>query len=285
MTRTTPPNRILFLLTAAAVIASATGASAIGAPEKTLLTITSTLDGKTALPHHINWYAYAPGTKIKRVEFLIDGKVRWIERKAPYIYGDHAEDFGKTDRGYLVTSWLSPGLHRFGVRVTAKDGRRATKTVTARTASSPDPPAALAGRWRRIVDPAGAPKPGTAGAPKDTPTPEGTYTLVFDKRWIQTRNPGAFSRASVDKNTGLGYIQDTDYVPGSTTFRVWGAVSWRPFEDYLAEEGTWCLPWGGPRADYSWAVNGDKLILVPLGGNEPCRVRQFIWSGEWTRVT
>ena len=245
--------------------------------------VTSSLSGKTVLPHHIHWYANASSVKIQKVDFVIDGHVLWTERKLYYIYGDKNDDLGKVDRGYLVTSWLAPGRHRFTARVTATDGRSAENTVTARVLAAPLPPAALAGRWHRVVDPTGAPKPGTVGAPADTPTPAGTYTLVFNRRWLQTRNPGTFSHSSVDNNTGLGYIQDTDYVPGPRTFRVWGAVSWRPFSDYLAEEGTWCHSWGGPQADYHWAVNGDTLTLAPAG-NDPCRVRQFIWAGQWKRV-
>ena len=246
--------------------------------------VSSTLAGKTVLPHHIHWYASAPGTKIRVIEFLIDGKVRWSQKKAPYIYGDQEDNFSTIDRGYLVTSFLSPWLHHFTVRATATNGQTAETTVVARVLSAPAPPAALKGTWVRRIDPAGAPNPGSPGAPADTPTPAGTYKLVLDSRWIQTRNPGAFTHASVDKNTGLGYIQDTDWVPGPTTFHVWGAVSWRPFNDYLAEEGTWCQPWGGPQASYHWSVKGDTLTLTPVG-RDTCRVREFIWAGEWTKAT
>jgi hypothetical protein len=276
------PTRVLLggAVCLAVLVTMSSGTAAPGKPFK----VTSTLDGKTVLPHHVHWYADAPGTLVKRVAFLIDGKVRWTQEKAPFIYGDNDDSFGKIDRGYLVTSWLTPGRHRFTTRVLAADGRLVDDTVVARVLPAVAPPAALAGTWRRAVDPAGAPKPGTPGAPEDTPTPEGTYTLVFDRRWVQTRNPGTFTHASVDRNTGLGYVQDTDYVPGAHTFRVWGAVSWRPWNDYLAEEGTWCRQWGGPQADYTWSVSGDTLTLAPAGGSEPCRVRQFIWAGEWTRV-
>lgn len=42
--------------------------------------------------------------------------------------------------------------------------------------------------------------------------------------------------------------------------------------------------WGGPRADYRWSVSGNTLTLATVGGAELCRVRQFIWAGDWTRV-
>jgi hypothetical protein len=64
--------------------------------------VTSTLDGKTVLPHRIHWLAYpkVPASTKVRVEFLVDGKVLWAERDAPYSFSD--------DGGYLVTSWLAP---------------------------------------------------------------------------------------------------------------------------------------------------------------------------------
>ena len=67
------------------------------------LTITSTLAGHTSLPHRIYWQATpsVPGTDVSEVDFLIDGKVYWVEYNAPYFYGGNYN--------YLVTSFLPPG--------------------------------------------------------------------------------------------------------------------------------------------------------------------------------
>src|SRR4051794_33446237 len=186
------PRPLLLATTLAAVAAftPATEASPTAA-----FTVSSTLDHKATLPHHIRWHATTtlPANQIAEVDFLIDGKLSWVEPKPPYSYSD--------DTGYLVTSWLTAGNHRFTVRAKSKDGRVANDTVTARVAPAAEPSVPLAGKWHRTVDPTGVPTPGTPGAPKDTPTPAGTYTLTFDKRWLQTRDPGTFTKASVDKNT------------------------------------------------------------------------------------
>ena len=79
----------------------------------------------------------------EQVEFLIDGKVRWREGRSPYTYAD--------DGNQLVTSWLTPGTHRFTVNVLAKDGSRGSATTAARVAPAPPPPAALRGTWARTV--------------------------------------------------------------------------------------------------------------------------------------
>src|SRR5947208_2919714 len=74
--------------------------------------VVSTLDGKPVLPHHIRWRADppAPAAAIERVEFLIDGRIRWVATRRPYGYGSDARG---THPGFLVTSWLQPGRHRF----------------------------------------------------------------------------------------------------------------------------------------------------------------------------
>ena len=107
--------------------------------------VSSTLDGKSVLPHRIHWVArtsLAQG-RVSDVAFLIDGKVRWVERDAPYTYSE--------DGAYLVTSWLTPGRHRFTVRVTSTDGRKWHEDRGRPRRAAPEPPAELAGSWQRDV--------------------------------------------------------------------------------------------------------------------------------------
>jgi hypothetical protein len=177
--------------------------------------ITSTLDGKTLLPDRIHWLAFPRVPASTKVEFLIDGKVLWAERDAPYTFSD--------DGGYLVTSWPAPGKHRFTVRATVVrvgdkvikegEGQVAESTVVASVPRAPEPPAELAGMWQRTPD------------VTDHPTfPAGTYKLVFDRRWIPRAVPGnvrpgedarerAGDRPGVDRGQRLG--PRPDHVPRS----------------------------------------------------------------------
>jgi hypothetical protein len=68
--------------------------------------VTSTLGGKTVPPERIRWLAHPslPPSEAKEVDFVIDGKLRWIEQRAPYSYEDDGES--------LVTSWLAHNRHR-----------------------------------------------------------------------------------------------------------------------------------------------------------------------------
>jgi hypothetical protein len=83
----------------------------------------------------------------------------------PYNYA--SDDF-HGHLGFLITTWLTPGMHRFTASVKTTTGQRGQDTVVARVLPAPEPPAELAGTWKRIVPHAG-------GGP-----PTGEWRLVFD---------------------------------------------------------------------------------------------------------
>src|SRR4051794_21130870 len=100
---------MLTFLASACVAAALLPVAAEATPLNQRLRVTSSLDGKRLLPHRIHWLAFPhlQTTSAVKVDFLIDGQVRWSETKAPYSYSD--------DGGFLVTSFLAPGMHRFTV--------------------------------------------------------------------------------------------------------------------------------------------------------------------------
>ena len=69
--------QFLALLSLAGVIA-VTSAPAGNSPA---FKVSSTLDDKRVLPARMRWIAYPklPATKVSKVEFLIDGKLRWVD--------------------------------------------------------------------------------------------------------------------------------------------------------------------------------------------------------------
>jgi hypothetical protein len=243
--------------------------------------VTSSLDGRSVLPHRIHWLAYPSlaRAKVAKVEFLIDGRPAWVEHQAPYVYG--SDDNGRNE-GYLVTSWLSPGKHRFVVRATAKDGTTSTDRVVSRVLPAPAPPAALAGTWERSVDTTGAPKPGSAGNPTSTIVAPGTWRITFEKRWVRDSAPGKFVYPR-SNTTGRGLYNLDDYTATDSRIHVVGEVIFHPVSDKLPEGGWWCYP-TGPAATYNWSVSGNTLTLAPVGGRDACGIRGFVWAGTWTRV-
>ena len=250
----------------------AAGVAAIGganvAASTTPFKVSSTLDGRTLLPHRIRWIARTtlPSGAIAEVDFLIDGKLSWIAGDAYAFGGDeHAKHLG-----YLVTSWLSPGKHRFTVRATRPNGQTALDTVTARVLPPAAVPTALAGTWERAIDTSTAPAPNTPGNPTGTLTPAGTWKISFAPSWIENVFPGKYQRAT-SGNTGAGWILDSDWIPGPKTFDVFGAVSIPPFDTKPDPQrgGAWCH-WDGPQASYSWSVSGNTHTR---SGRRPRRLR------------
>jgi hypothetical protein len=253
---------------ALAGLAVAPAADAKGGRHK----LTSTLDGKKTLPARTRWLARPPGkaSAVKEVRFFIDGKVRQVELKAPFTYGG---DDGLGHLGWLVTSWLSPGRHRFTTQALLKGGRKLSDTVVARVVKAPKPPTTLAGRWRRSFTAADLDRiaPGLSGF-----VPAGTWDLIFDRAGAWELDP---------LGTGIGeHVRFHD-----DTIRNDAPIAMAPFVNnhtgvlrYGREIGGRFCRDDGPVGTYRWSVTNDQLTLTPI--NEPCLQRRGVWAGTWTRV-
>ena len=188
--RSVRPLAPLGLLAAAALAAgcsSGHAATTPPSPSPARVTVTSTLDGHTVLPHRIHWQAFAstPAGHISKVDYLIDGRLSWVETLTPYFYG--------RDGNWLVTSFLKSGEHTFTVRAFTPDGRTATDTVKASVAASAAPPAALAGTWTRVVTPADVKQ-----ATTDQPPPAGRWRLQIGPTGWQLHDPSGGGSALFD---------------------------------------------------------------------------------------
>jgi hypothetical protein len=268
-TRTGVLSALLLVCGVLAVLGASASAGTAGQDAKTF-TIRSSLDGKAVLPHRIPWIASASAPVLfPGVEFLIDGKLVFANRLEPYSFADDGrdEESGTRKTGYLVTSWLAPGTHRFTVRGKAiVAGRRTSveKTVTARVSAPPSPPAQLAGTWQRHLDTAVPPDPNRLY--KSVTAQPGTYRIVIDRRYLRVSGPAPRKHLKVD------------YVADSRTLTIRGPV-WTGDPD----EGAACDPWG-PEATYAWSLNERTLTLEPAGKPDACKQRGAIMSGEWTRA-
>lgn len=240
--------RLIAICSLITVIPAASAIAAGGDREP--FSVASTLDGKVVLPHRIRWRATPklPRSQTAGVDFLIDGKVRWIEQNPPYTYGD--------DGNWLVTSWLSPGPHRFTVRARATDGSTAQRTTIARVLPASPPPNDLAGSWKRNV---------TQEQAGDAPA--GTWVLTVDGAGWKIRDPA-----------GGGAFVDVASLPGGR-LEARGGIWTKP---HNAHEGNaWCEDTNTP-VDYRWAISANTLTLI-LHGPDNCGGQHSIWAGVWTR--
>lgn len=223
----------------------------------------STLDGRTVLPARVHWLARTtlPAGRVWEVDFLIDGKLRWIEREAPYTFGE--------DGGYLVRSWLAPRRHRFTVRVTDRSNHSASHTISLRVPARQHPPQQLTGRWQRTVTAADQRK-----VLYDSPPPAGRWTIVFDEVGIWELDP-------------FGSGQVTEYRARPGVLSVFAPIQMAPDGVGVKKYGRTkiggydCSP-AGPFGAYRWSVSGSKLVLTAK--NEPCGGRRAILEGTWRRV-
>lgn len=253
-----------------AVLLLASAGAAIGNPRfdrAAGIKIRSSLDGKTVLPFRIRWIATPSGGVVSVVDFLVDGKLIWTERTAPYAFGG---DENGTSLGFLITTWLKPGSHRFTARATTADGKTVSDTVTATVAQPPTPPAALAGFWMRIVT-AKDLKKGDANGP-----PAGRWTLVFDRVGAWHLDP-----------LGTGIVNEYDVQGG--VIHVYAPIQMAPQSNsgggvskygHHGIGGTDCTE-AGPFGSYKWSVSTGKLVLT--ASHEGCGNRRAIWEGTWTR--
>jgi hypothetical protein len=252
------------------VVAVGLAASGAAASPAAAVKLVSSLSGQSVLPSRLHWTAtVSPSSVIvDEVDFSIDGKLAWIAPKErPFIYG--GDYYGGVDPGWLITTWLTPGEHRFTVRATTSAGEFEV-TTTARVTAAPEPPAALAATWTRVVTPADAAKaqPQYGGAP-----PVGRWHLVFDQVGSWELDP-----------TGSGSVNQ--YTVSGHTLMIYAPIS-------MAPDGVGVTRFGhhgiggpdctqaGPFGSYTWSVTGDQLTLRPI--NEPCGDREAVLEGTWTR--
>jgi len=225
--------------------------------------VTSTLDGLTALPHRIHWQAFpgGPSSDVSEVDYLIDGKLRWIEHSAPYFYG--------SDGNYLVTSFLAPGAHTFTTRAIWANGRTATDTVRATISPAAAPPAALAGTWKKSQGQMGPP---ASCSPGPCPPP-GDWRLVISSVGWQ-----------IYDTSGGGNLLDVAYLsPGLLEIRQGMFTS----PDSQLDGNGWCNNDPGPTIRLRYAVQGNSLTFTPIGALG-CGGTDYVtgshWRGSWTLV-
>jgi hypothetical protein len=197
-----PASRLGLLGLAAALPAGGSPtATASPSGSRTRLTVTSTLDGHTTLPHRIHWQAFpsAPAVGISGADYLIGGRHRSAEHNTPYFYADDGND--------LVTSFLTPGKQTFTVRAVTIGGQAATDTVTATAArrppvapadperdlaNSPAPDSPPSGAWRLVISPVGWQAyhtPAAVACPTRPTWPPGWPRPAPAWPWLRPRSP------------------------------------------------------------------------------------------------
>jgi hypothetical protein len=99
------------------------------------LTVTSNVANGATLTGSVTWTASTSGGTISKVDFLVDGSVKYTDSTAPYQYNG--------DGGTLNTTTLSSGGHTLAEKATATDGRTATASSSVTISNSTTTPFAV----------------------------------------------------------------------------------------------------------------------------------------------
>jgi hypothetical protein len=183
---------------------------------------------------------------IDHVEFLLDGKVAWIEHNAPYTFND--------DGNALMPWVLTPGSHELAVNVVTASGVAASAQVAVTTDRAPVPAALLDRKFVRTM-PAGGQMPG------------GDWHLRF----------GVDGVVIVDDPEGGG-ANEGFRAAADGTMSLYGPANW---VEPVARQGSFCDYAEGAVA-MRWEVTGSELTLSSGDHPDPCPDRAFLFAGTWT---
>jgi hypothetical protein len=227
--------------------------------------VSSIRDG-AQLDEPIRWDAHLANidpSDVAEVRFLTDGRVRHVERKAPYVFAG--------DGNRLLPGTLRPGSHTLAVDAKLTDGRRLTtaSTVTVSTGTEGVPHEVL-GRWKRSVTASDVRRTDALRRPESGDAlPRGTWMLRI-------------SADGVARYTDP-YRQPDSLTVGQVRFAAGGRliVGNEVPNVFPDAEGYFCPETVGV-GRYRWSIRGHALIVRVVNDRE-CADRNSFWNGMFTR--
>jgi hypothetical protein len=245
--------------TAIALVAVGCGSTSASQPPPAVLRAVSSISDGATLTNALPWTAVvagvAAGDRIERVEFLIDGRRRWIEHRRPYVFND--------DHNALDPWILGRGSHSLAVRVVTSRGARASASAQVSVATTAAVPAALAGVWTRRVTAADFDR---THARRGQVPPTGAWHVRFARNGV----------AALEDRSGSGQTEAFIATPdGRVTFA--GPVNWLSPE---GRRGGFCEP--APSAAYRWQEHASTLTLTTRHDSR-CPDRDAVLGGTWKR--
>jgi hypothetical protein len=199
---------------------------------------------------------------VVEVRFLIDGRVRHVERKAPYQYA------GTGNR--LLPGSLKPGSHTFAVDAELSDRRRLTTASTATLADDAQGlPREVLGRWKRTVTASDVRRTEAFRRPEyGEPLPRGTWTLRISADGVARY---------VDP-----YRRQDSLTVGQVRFQPGGAlIVGNEIPNVPKGEGYFCPDTVGT-GRYRWSMESGALV-VHVVDDRQCADRNSFWNGRFTR--
>lgn len=199
--------------------------------------------------------------RVLAVRFLVDGKLRQVARKPPYLFAGLGN--------LLLPGTLGAGTHTFAVDAEVAGGPRLTTASTATVSDKAHGvPRRLVGRWTRIVArPDVRRTEGFRHAQDGVPLPLGVWTVQI----------GADSAAR--------YLDPTsahDVTVGQVRFERGGLlVVGNEIPDLTGASGGYFCPDTVGSGRYRWSLQRTALVVRALDDRE-CANRNSFWNGRFT---
>jgi hypothetical protein len=240
---------------------SATGGSAqaTSTPRSAAFSVTSSILDGASLSEPIAWTATAT-VGLSRVDFLVDGAVKWTEYKTPYFFNDD---------GNLLHPWLlGAGPHLLATRAVATNGAQASSSAHVTVTAGAHVPVALAGTFTRSV--AAPDYDRTAGYRTQADinvgrAPDGVWTAHFQPNGV----------ILFDDPKGSGGAEALSASAGGT-LTLGGPVNWLVPKD---RQGSFCEK--EAPGQYHWSIAGRTLTIT--GDKKECADRDSVFIGNWTQ--
>jgi hypothetical protein len=215
----------------------------------------SSISDHATLSGALTWTAVPAGVRsadpVTRVDFLIDGRRRWTDRHAPFVFND--------DHNALHPWILKRGSHRLAIRLVTTRGTTVSTASQVTVAPAAAIPSALAGRWTRRLTAADIP----LGARPSLST--GVWHVRFAHDGVLFFS-GPRGSGGAEAFTAIG----------ARLIALAGPVLWLapgPRQDGLCH--------AGGLAPYAWRVDGSALTLA-TSHDSHCPNRAALFGGTWT---
>jgi mannan endo-1,4-beta-mannosidase len=234
----------------------------------------SPVNGSTA-SDTIFWTVKTSGMNVSRIDFAIDGTVKWTEHESPYEY--------RGGEG-LDTKALTNGTHYLKATVYSRYGKAASTTSTiivSNTAPAPAPASAQAPAPEPTPvpapEPAPAPAPAPAPEPAPAPAPTPSTSSIYWGAWIGKQLTGTEAPWDMNAVTKLEQMAGKKLSVVNFSAPFANCSSSCSFYNFPASEFNGIRSHGSIPF-YSW---GSQSIPVPSNLSEPNFQLSDVISGTY----
>jgi hypothetical protein len=227
--------------------------------------VRSSIRDGAELAQPVSWQACVtgiPASDVAVVRFLIDGKLGYLARTAPYVFAGRGN--------LLLPGTLGPGSHVFAVDVTLTDGHHLTTAAAAVvSATAPGVPRQVLGLWSRTVTAAEVARTQNFRDPVDPiPLSAGTWQVSIGADGV-----ARYTDPTPAHDLTVGQVR---FEPGGRLV-VGNQIPGFPH----ASQGGFCGDTVGDGI-YQWSLH-DNALTIQVVSDHQCANRNSFWNGTFTR--